>query len=192
MVGELTPSPLLSLSLGDNYFENSNFGYQLGGSYFSDTAFKQKISRGDHSKSVDLLTYSKMTVYAFSPTLFYTFSREDDTPDNALTTGLGLNVGYSKVKGTAYVTDDKTNSACYAAGSNLLKGTASKSDIKQNCRLDDYDSDGLSYGARLYLAYEFEKWITELSSSVYIQGIERGYKFSTYDISLGISRKLGF
>ena len=192
MEGEFMPSPLLSVSLGDSYFGQSNFGYQLGGTYFTDTAFKQKVSRGSDSKTLDLLTYSKMTVYAFSPTLFYTFSREDDTPDNAFTAGVGLNVSYSELKGSAYITDDKNNAACYDAGSQVIAGIANKDALIQACDFKAYDSSGLSHGVRIYLAYEYEKWITEIASSVYTQDIENGYDFSTYDLSFSVSRKLSF
>ncbi|MAA72767.1 MAG: hypothetical protein CL679_13690 [Bermanella sp.] len=192
MEGEFMPSPLLSFSLGDSYFEDSNFGYQLGGTYFTDTAFKQKISRGSNSQTVDLLTYSKMTVYAFSPTLFYSFGREENTPLNAFTAGIGLNISHTDLKGSAYVTDDKSNANCYVAGSNVIAGTASKDLITQTCDFKTYDSSGLSHGARIYLAFEYEKWITEVSSSVHTQDIQRGYQFSTYDLSFSVSRKLGF
>ncbi len=192
MEGELMPSPLLSVSLGDSYFGQSNFGYQLGGTYFTDTAFKQTVTRGSQSKTLDLLTYSKMTVYAFSPTLFYTFSREDDTPENDFTAGIGLNISYSELKGSAYITGDKSNTACYDAGKQVISGSASKDALIQACDFKAYDSSGLSHGVRLYLAYEYEKWIAEISSSVYTKDIENGYNFSTYDFSFSVSRKLSF
>lgn len=192
MEGEIMPSPLLSVSLGDSYFGDSNFGYQLGGTYFTDTAFKQRVSRGNDSKTLDLTTYSKMTIFAFSPTLFYTFNREGNTLENAFTVGVGFNISHSELKGSAYVTDDKRNTACYDAGNQVIASSANKDALTQACEFRTYNSSGLSHGARIYLSYEYEKWITEISNSVYRHDIAGGYDFSTYDLSFSVSRKLSF
>jgi len=192
MEGEMSLIPLLTASLGDTYFENSNFGYQLGFSYFSDTAFNQSIERGNQKKSVDLQTYSKMTVLAFTPTLFYTFGNHKGQHANAFTTGLGLTAGYSKVKGNAYITNDADDTACYNAGTNFVINNGNPANIAANCTFGTYDSDGVSFGARIYLAYEYENWITELSGSNFNQELEDGFTFSTFDFSLSLSRKFGF
>ena len=192
MIGELSPSPVLMLSLGYNYFENSNIGYQLGFTYISDTAYEQEIEREETTKSVDLLTYSKMTVVTASPSIFYSFGRGDATPDSFFTAGLGFNAGYSKVKGTAYVTNNPADTTCYNTGTNHINGTANRYDIMQNCQLSYYEEDGLAFGATLYLAYEYHNWLTELSSSIYtIQNLE-DYTFNTADLSISISRTFGF
>jgi len=192
MEGEMSLIPLLTASLGDTYFENSNFGYQLGFSYFSDTAFNQKIERNGEAKSIDMQTYSKMTVLAFTPTLFYTFGKHKGKQDNAFTAGLGLTAGYSKVKGNAYLTNDESNTACYEAGTQYVLNNDNPANIATNCAFGIYENDGLSYGARIYLAYEFNHWITELSGSNFNQELEDGFTFSTFDFSLSLSRKFGF
>lgn len=191
MKGELSLFPLLTASLGDNYFESSNFGYQLGASYFSDTAFNQNIERGSQSKEIDMQTYSKMTVIAFTPTVFYSFGDHLSQKDNFFTLGIGLTAGYSKVKGNAYVTNDKTNTACYDAGTQFVLNNASPAGLL-SCEYRTYESDGLSYGARIYLAYEYHKWITEISGSNYNQDLDSAYTFSTFDFSFSVSRKFGF
>lgn len=192
MIGEWSPSPVLSLSLGDNYFDNSNFGYQLGFSYISDTAYEQEIEREGTTKSADLLTYSKMTVVTASPSIFYSFGRGDATPDSFFTTGLGLNAGYSKVKGTAYITNNPADTTCYNTGTNHINGTATIDNIMQNCSFGYYEEDGLTFGATLYLAYEYHNWLTELSSSIYTINSTDDFTFSTSDISFSVSRKFGF
>ncbi len=54
MKGDFTPTPVLSISLGDSYFKDSNFGYQLGFNFFSDSAYRQNISREGSEKSADI------------------------------------------------------------------------------------------------------------------------------------------
>mgnify|MGYP005997641409 CR=1 FL=1 len=192
MIGEWSPSPVLTLSLGDNYFDDSNFGYQLGFSYISDTAYEQEIERNGQTKSVDLLTYSKMSVMTFSPSIFYSFGRGDDTPESYFTSGLGLNAGYSKVKGTAHITNNKEDTTCYNTGTSYLNGSATSDDLMQNCAFGFYEEDGLTFGATLYLAYEYHNWLTELSSSIYTINSTDDFTFSTSDISFSVSRKFGF
>jgi len=192
MKGEWSPSPVLTLSLGDNYFENSNFGYQLGLTYFSDIAFEQEIERDSITQTADLLTYSKMTVVAFTPSIFYSAGRNDATPESFFTFGIGFNAGYSKVKGTAHITELESDTACYNTGSQYLYGNASEEDIMANCSFGTYESDGMSYGGSVYFGYEYHNWVTELNGGVYIQDIDGDYTFSTFDLSLSVSRKFGF
>ncbi len=192
MTGEWSPAPILTLSLGDNYFEDSNFGYQLGFSYFSDIAFEQTITRGDNVETADLLTYSKMTVLSFSPSIFYSFGRDDDTPKSFFTTGLGLNAGYSSVKGSAHITDFEEDTLCYDTGSDYIEGTATPDDIMTDCEFSRYDSAGLAYGGSIYLAYEYHNWLTEISGDVFTQDIDGDYTFSTSSTSFSISRKFQF
>lgn len=192
MAGDWSPTPVLTLSLGDSYFEGSNFGYQLGFSYFSDVAYEQRITRGDYDRRVDLATYSKMDVISFNPSVFYSFGRDDATPNRFFTTGLGLNLGYSTVKGSAFLTEFEDDAVCYDTGTAFVNGTASKGDIAENCAFGVFDSSALSTGAQLYFAYESNQWLTELSSSVFIQESDDGYAFSTSEVSFGISRKFSF
>jgi hypothetical protein len=192
MAGDWNPTPILTLSLGDSYFENSNFGYQLGVSYFSDAAYEQKITRGSEDRSVDLTTYSIMSVISFTPTIFYSFGRGDDTPKSFFTAGVGLNLGYSSVKGSAFITEFESDSVCYDTGTAFVNGTATSSDITANCELGVYDSSTFSTGAQIYLAYESNLWLTELSSSIFTQEPDEGYTFSTGEVSVGISRKFTF
>lgn len=192
MEGQLTPIPFITASLGDSYFKNSNFGYQLGGSYFSDTAFDQAIERDGKVKVIDLQTYSKMTVLAFTPTLFYSIGRSTPNDDNYFTIGLGLTAGYSKVKGNAYVTNDESNANCYNTGSEYVLNNGNPFNIFSECEFGTYESDGLSYGARIYMAYEYHNWVTEISGSNYNHDIDGGLTFSTFDFSLSLSRKFSF
>lgn len=192
MKGELSPSPILTLSLGDNYFGDSNFGYQLGGEYFSDTAYEQEIKRGDETVTVDLLTYSKATILSFTPSLFYTFGRHDNTPHTQFTLGLGLNAGYSKVKGTAYLTENALNTTCYDTGTNYLNGTATKTELTSSCEFGAYESEDFATGINLYLDYEYHYWIFSLQSGIYTQELKGEYTFSTYDVSFSLARKFGF
>ncbi len=190
--GDFTPTPALSISLGDSYFKESNLGYQFGFIYFSDSAYRQKITREGIDKTADISTYSKMQVIAFSPSLFYRFGREDGTPNNHLTLGIGVNAGYNSVKGTAYLTEDDSNEDCYRAGTDFVNGNGSKQNITQTCEIEDYDSDGFGWGIQIYLAYQNNNWITELSGSNSTQDPDGGYQFRTSEFSLGLSRRFGF
>jgi len=192
MEGDYTPAPVFSISLGDNYFKESNFGYQLGFIFFRDSAYRQLITRGQSDKTADIATYTKMQVVAFSPTMFYSFGREDGTPNNHLTFGIGVNLGYSSVKGTAYLTEDESNEACFDAGTDFVNGNGLKQNITQNCEFEDYDSDDLGWGVQLYVAYQYNNWLTELSNSTSSQNSNGGYRFTTREFSIGLSRKFGF
>ncbi len=133
-----------------------------------------------------------MQVIAFSPTLFYSFGRGDATPNNHFTMGVGYNAGYSSVKGTAYITEDKNNEACFQAGTDFVNGNGSKQSITEICELKDYDSDGFSWGAQVYISYQRNNWLAELSANNSAQRTEDGYRFITREVSFGLSRKLGF
>jgi len=192
LVGDFSPAPIFTLNLGDHYFENSNLGYELGFTYFSDTAYKQSITRSNTRHMADLQTYSKFTVLTFSPTLFYSFGKNHQPQTGLFTSGIGLNTGYMRIKGNAYLTESKNNPTCYQTATAFTKERATEKDIQETCPLTTFDTQGFTYGTKIYMTYEYQKWLAEISGSLFYQKSKTDYTFSTFDFSLSISRKFGF
>ena len=192
----LKPRPILAASFQDSYFESSNWGYGFGFSYFDDYAFEQQIKRGggsDEKIEVDLGTYSSMNVIALTPSLFYSWGRDDGTPHRYLKIGLGLNFMYSAVRGTAYLTEDESNTSCYDLGSQIVLGTSSDLEgLKDQCESTRFRESSYGTGAKMFLAGEWNKWETEFSFSLYQHRSVGDYRFVTQEAALAFSRKFSF
>ena len=190
------PRPIFSVSLSDSYFNQSSFGYSFGFSYFDDYAFEQIIKRGskdDDKKTVDLGTYSSMNVISFTPSVFYGFGRDDDTPKRFGKIGLGLNLMYSAVRGTAYLTERESDSACYDYGSQYVLGEVS--DINQFdalCEEIRFRESSFGTGFKLFIDGEWNKWKGEISSSIYLHRGDGEYRFVTQQAQIAFSRKFEF
>ncbi len=192
----LKPRPIFSVALQDSYYDESNWGYGFGFNYFDDYAFEQTIQRGsgsDDKTSVDLGTYSSMSVIAINPSLFYAWGRGDGTPNRYFKIGLGANLMYSKVRGTAYITEDKTDTACYEHGSNLVSGASADIDqLRALCASTRYRESSYGTGTKIFFAGEWNKWEAELSISVYNHRSQGDYRFVTQETQIAFSRKFEF
>jgi hypothetical protein len=189
------PRPVYGIALGDSYFTGSNWGYGFGFDYFDDYAFKQLIKRDDKGASYDLGTYSSMSVISVSPSLFYTWGRSDDTPYRYGKLGLGINLMYSAVKGTAYETEQNTteNTACYDAATEVSNGnTLDPVSIDSACDLQRFKESSYGTGFKLFIIGGWKKWETELSISEYQHRGNGEYRFVTQQVLLGLSRKFSF
>ena len=184
------------MALQDNYFGDSDWGYGFGFTYFDDYAFEQKIERGssdDKKLTVDLGTYSSMGVIAINPSLFYTWGRSDSTPNRYLKAGIGLNLMYSKVRGTAYITEDATDVACYEHGSDLVSGASTDLDeLRSLCATTRFRESSYGTGVKIFVAGEWNKWESELSVSVYNHRSKGDYRFITQETQIAFSRKFEF
>lgn len=190
------PRPIYGIALNDSYFSESNWGYGFGFDYFDDYAFEQVISRNDDDKATfDLGTYSSMSVISVSPSLFYSWGRSGDNPNRYVKIGLGVNLMYSAVRGTAYETELNTleNTVCYAAASDLVSGSISDpSVLADSCDLQRFRESSYGTGTKLFIAGEWNKWETELAVSIYNHRGDGEYRFVTQQVLLGISRKFLF
>lgn len=191
----LKPRPIISVNFSDSYFEDSNWGYSVGAGFFDDYAFEQIIKRGGSSqqKTVDLGTYSSMSVLSLSPSLFYSIGAKDDTPNQYFKIGLGLTAMYSAVRGTAYLTEVKANSACYEQGSQLVAGiVTTESALKAVCDFTRFKEQSLGSGTKLFFQGAWPKWEVELAVSLYNHRSKDEYRFITEELLFAVSRKFNF
>ncbi len=191
----LKPRPIYSISLNDAYFHKSNWGYGFGFSFFDDFAFEQIIKRGsgDSNKvTVDLGTYSSMAVIAVSPSMFYSWGRDDDTPNRYGKFGLGLNLMYSAVRGTAYLTELEDDTVCFNAGSDLVAGNGSKDVVRAACSSTRFRETSYGSGVKLFIAGEWNKWESELAISVFNHRGNGEYRYVTQETLISLSRKFAF
>lgn len=192
----LKPRPIFAVSIQDSYFSESDWGYAFGFSYFDDYAFEQQIKRGSSSQDrtdVDLGTYSSMNVISFTPTGFYSWGRHDSTPNRYLKVGIGLNLMYSSVRGTAYLTEDESDEDCYASGSQIVSGASlDLEQLKQNCDFTRFRESSYGSGIKLFLAGDWNQWESELSVSIYNHRSAGDYRFVTQEMQLAFSRKFAF
>jgi hypothetical protein len=192
----LKPRPIFSVSLNDSYFGNSNFGYAIGFSYFDDYAFEQVVKRGStdsDKKSVDLGTYSSMNVIALSPSIFYSYGRDDDSPYRYMKFGLGLNLMYSAVRGTAYLTELKTDTACYQYGSDYVDGNVTdENEFKNLCDSTRFRESSYGSGVKIFTGIDWSRWKAEISISLFQHRGSGDYRFVTQQTQIAFSRKLEF
>lgn len=192
----LKPRPIISINFTDSYFEESNWGYSFGAGFFDDYAFEQVIVRGSsesEQKTVDLGTYSSMSVLAFSPSLFYGIGVNDDTPNQFFKIGLGLNLMYSAVRGTAFLTEVKSDTDCYAAGTLLVLGISNEvANLKSQCESVRFKERSLGSGTKLFFQADWPRWEAELAVSLYNHRSKDKYRFITEELLLSISRKFNF
>ena len=192
----LKPRPIFSVSLNDSYFGESNFGYGIGFSYFDDYAFEQVVKRGssdNDKKSVDLGTYSSMNVIALSPSVFYSYGRDDSTPYRYMKFGLGVNLMYSAVRGTAYLTELKTDTACYQYGSDYVDGKVTdQNQFKSLCDNTRFSESSYGSGFKLFIGMDWRRWKAEVSTSLFQHRGIGDYRFVTQQTQIAFSRKFEF
>lgn len=163
------PSPFISLTLKPSFFGNSNWGWGVGFNYNNTYALEQKITRSDKSKNIDLGTYITTTMLALTPNTFYQFG--DQHSERYFRIGAGAAVGYVHLRGIAYLTGDKSNTACYESGNNLVKNLGPENTnqkieaIKTNCHQDSYNQGGLGVGANIFMQGQYQNWQVSLDAS---------------------------
>jgi hypothetical protein len=187
------PRPVYGITLSDSYFTDSNWGFGFGFDYFDDYAFNQMIKRADENVPYDLGTYSSMSVVSVSPSLFYTWGGDEDTPYRYGKLGLGVNLMYSAVKGTAYETELNTpaNGVCYDAATEVFNGNIlDVTSIGSACELQRFKESSYGTGFKLFIIGGWEKWEAELSVSEYQHRGDGEYRFVTQQVLLGLSRKV--
>jgi hypothetical protein len=190
------PRPIFSVALEDSYFTESNWGYGFGFSYFDDYAFEQQIKRGSGSEdvlTVDLGTYSSMNIIALTPSVFYSWGRGDSTPNRYLKMGMGLNLMYSAVRGTAFLTEDESDASCYDLGTQIVVGTSNDLDgLRSLCATTRFRESSYGTGVKIFIAGEWNKWESEISFSAYNHRSVGDYRFVTQEVQLAFSRKFSF
>jgi hypothetical protein len=163
------PSPFISLNLKPSFFGHSNWGWGIGFNYSNTYALEQKIKRSNKSKNVDLGTYITTTMLALTPNTFYQFGGQHS--ERYFRIGVGAALGYAHLRGTAYLTGDKSNTACYESGNNLVKNSGPESTsqkieaIKTNCHQDSYNQGGLGLGANIFMQGQYQNWQVSLDAS---------------------------
>lgn len=161
------PAPFISFDLKPSYFGNSHFGWGVGFNYGDAYALEQRLTRSGENKDIDLGTYITTNLLALTPNAFYQFG--DLYGDKYFRAGIGLAAGYAAVRGTAYLTEDKSNAACYEAGTDLVKksGPATESlrieAIKTHCEQQSYNQGGLGVGGNIFLQGQYEHWQASLN-----------------------------
>lgn len=192
MDGPAKPRPWLSISLGDQYFAQSNWGYTVGLSYYTHHAHQQTIERNGKITSVNLDTRSRTEVLAIKPALFYRFNLPRAY---SLKIGLGMTLGYTRIRGSAYHTESRNSPACYQAASQYLRQTNghSKNLIYQHCDRAYYNREGSALGFQTFVAYERQHWRWELAVAIYNQThAQDDYRFSAKELSFGVARRWFF
>ncbi len=158
-------SPYLSFSLGESYFSHSNWGYEYGISYLDSYALDQRIKRGGDDELFDLGTYAAGYMFAVQPSVFYSIGRSNKESDFYLLVGLGISAGYSAMRGSAYLTEDEsdTSTECYQAATQLHGGDATAiTGVQSECELISFDSSGFGAGTRVFIAGKMNRFKAEV------------------------------
>ena len=154
------PSPGISLSLAPSFFGQSRFGWSLGFTYDDSYALEQRIRRAGKNKDVDLGSYITTTMIAAEPSLFYQWGEER----KFFRAGAGIALGYAAVRGNAYITEDKSQTSCYQAGSALFENGSSQA-VKQNCEQVRFDERRIASGAAVFFRGKINRWQLGLSAT---------------------------
>lgn len=175
------PSPGISLSLAPSFFGQSRLGWSLGFTYEDSYALKQRLRRNGQNKDVDLGSYITTTMIAAEPSLFYQWGESK----KFFRAGVGIALGYAAVRGNAYLTEDKSNVACYDAGSAVFKSGSNQA-IKQNCQQTSFDERRFATGAALFLRGKINRWQLGASATT-LAFHKKEHKLSPSIISLELS-----
>ncbi len=163
------PAPFISFDLKPSYFGDSSFGWGIGFNFTDAYALEQRVTRSNKNKDIDLGTYMTTTMLALTPNAFYQFG--DRYSSRYFRIGIGAALGYANIRGTAFLTEDKSNSACYQAGNDLVasSGAATRrlriEAIKNTCRQQDYNQGGLGIGGNFFMQGQYNNWQTSFQVS---------------------------
>lgn len=163
------PLPFIAFHLKPSFFGKSNFGWGVGFDYSNAYALEQSIIRSGDTKNVDLGTYITTTLFALTPNAFYQFG--DQYSDRYFRIGVGAAIGYAHIRGTAFFTEDESNSQCYQAGSDFVDGTGPATEklrieaIKDTCQQENYNQGGLGLGASVFMQGQYKNWQVSIDSA---------------------------
>lgn len=163
------PAPFISFDLKPSYFGDSSFGWGIGFTFTDAYALEQRVIRSNKNKDVDLGTYMTTTMLALTPNAFYQFG--DRYSSRYFRIGVGAALGYAKIRGTAFLTEDKSNSACYQAGNDLISGSGAATRrlrieaIKDTCQQQDYNQGNLGIGGNFFMQAQYNNWQTSVNIS---------------------------
>jgi len=156
------PAPFISFDLKPTYFEDSAFGWGVGFNYGDAYALDQRVSRSGKDEDVDLGTYFTTTMLALTPNAFYQFG--EPYSDRYFRIGIGAALGFASVRGTAILTEDKSDSACYQAGSDLVSKSGPATQklrieaIKSQCQQQNYNQSSLGVGGNFFMQGQYRQW----------------------------------
>lgn len=156
------PAPFISFDLKPSYFGASSFGWGVGFNFGDAYALEQRVTRSNENKDVDLGTYITTTMFSLTPNAFYQFG--DRYSSRYFRIGVGAALGYATVRGTAFLTEDKSDSACYQAGSDLVNKSGPSTqklriaEIKNQCQQQDYNQGGLGLGGNFFMQGQYHNW----------------------------------
>jgi hypothetical protein len=156
------PAPFISLDLKPSFFGDTSFGWGVGFNYSDAYALEQRVTRSSKNVDVDLGTYMTTTMLALTPNAFYQFG--EPYSDRYFRIGIGAALGFASVRGTAFLTEDKSDGECYQAGNDLVdeSGPASKNlrieAIKSQCQQENYNQSGLGIGGNFFMQGQYRQW----------------------------------
>ncbi len=183
----LTPFPTLSLSFPNNYFGETGFAWGVSVGYMYNMGFDQTITRDDEKKEIDLHTYYYMVNLFANPSLFYVFGRDEnsDWPYWGKV-GLGLGMGLGRIKGTAYLTEDSGDSACYDAASGYLTDDLAPADIRDACAILSYGEVGVGISAAILIEFRIKAFIFSIETAA-LNLTSRKYSFVSAQTNLSLT-----
>jgi hypothetical protein len=167
IVDHAVPSPFISLDLQPSYFDDSQFGWGVGFNYGDAYALEQEISRTGGTEKVDLGSYMTSTMITLTPHGFYQFGRP--TGDKYFRAGLGMALGYASVRGNVYLTEAKSNQACYDAGTDVVNKTGASTIkarlelVKSSCEQESFNEGRFGAGAYIFLQGQYKRWQSSLN-----------------------------
>ncbi len=166
--GDNSWSPHYAVNSRPTYFGDSDFGYEYSFAFESSATTRQTVQRsGLKSRDLDLGTYAIGSILAAQANLFYAWGGHDTTPNQYLLTAFGLGIGYGSVRGHAYLTEDKSNTTCFDAGTDFLnEDPTARSRITQNCALTSFDRAGIGASIRILLLARYEQLMAKLDLSL--------------------------
>lgn len=182
MSGGLSPSPGLRLSLAPSFFGSSHLGYGFGFTYNDTYALDQTITRNGKEKTVDVGTYLTTTMIAGEASLFYMLG---DPLTSHLVAGVGLSAGLSALRGKIMITEDKSNSTCYNAGTAVING-ASRTLLIDNCSTESFRERSFSLGSNLYIGARYQRFLFVISGTGLVNKA-KGYDLNPTYISFDFS-----
>jgi hypothetical protein len=156
------PAPFISFDLKPTYFDDSAFGWGVGFNYGDAYALDQRVTRSGKDQDVDLGTYITTTILALTPNAFYQFGAPYS--DRYFRIGVGAALGFASVRGTAILTEDKSDSKCYQAGSDLVSKSGPATQklrievIKSECQQQNYNQSSLGIGGNFFMQGQYRQW----------------------------------
>lgn len=189
LIGILSPTPTFGLSLPNNYFGKSRWGYAFSFNYTNSIAYYQDLGKKKDPEHVkDLGSYAVMTYLSLSPSLFISIGARDEDPDIYWRYGIGLGGGWATMRGAAYHNQSggADRQACMDAADSLRAGDITKADFRAACPLSPFSESGLGLSTAAFMDFRWAFLYGRLSlGSMFISSDPIQYQPS--DISLKLA-----